>query len=51
MESGTSMPHTQGLSDNPYREPNQPNSSRIVSHGFNFHFFKFNDCKIPQQQI
>ena len=25
MEPGDSMPHSQGLSNNPYREPNQPN--------------------------
>ena len=26
MEPGGSMPHSQGLSNNPYPEPNQPNS-------------------------
>ena len=31
MKPGGSMPHSQGLSNNSYREPNQPNSS---------HFFK-----------
>ena len=25
MEPGGSMPHSQGLSNNPYPEPNQPN--------------------------
>ena len=25
MQPGGSMPHTQGLSNNPYNEPNQPN--------------------------
>ena len=27
MEPGGSMPHSQGPSNNPYREPNQPNST------------------------
>ena len=27
MEPGGSMPHSQGPSNNPYSEPNQPNSS------------------------
>ena len=27
MESGGSMPHSQGLTNNPYPEPNQPKSS------------------------
>ena len=27
MKTGDSMPHSQGLSNNPYPEPNQPNSS------------------------
>ena len=27
MEPGGSIPHSQGLSNNPYPEPNQPNSS------------------------
>ena len=27
MESGDSMPHSQGPSNNPYPVPNQPNSS------------------------
>ena len=26
MEPGGSMPHSQGFSNNPYPEPNQPNS-------------------------
>ena len=26
MEPGGSMPHSQGISTNPYLEPNQPNS-------------------------
>ena len=30
MESGSSMPHSQGLSNNPYPEPNQPNSPHWV---------------------
>ena len=28
MDPGGSMPHSQGLSNNAYPEPNQPNSSR-----------------------
>ena len=42
MEPGGSMPHSQGLSNNPYPDPNQPNfrtdtcffkiHSNIVSH-------------------
>ena len=27
MKPGGSMPHSQGISDNPYPDPNQPNSS------------------------
>ena len=27
MKTGGSMPHSQGLSNNPYPEPNQPNFS------------------------
>ena len=30
MEPGASMPHSQGLSNNPYSEQNQPNSSRSI---------------------
>ena len=29
MEPGGSMPHLQGLSNNLYPEPNQPNSSHV----------------------
>ena len=28
MEPGVSMPHSQGLSNNSYPEPNQPNSPK-----------------------
>ena len=28
MEAKGSMPHSQGLSNNPYPEPNQPNSTQ-----------------------
>ena len=31
MEPGGSMPHSQGLSNNLYPEPNQPNSSHDIS--------------------
>ena len=31
MEPGGSMPHSQGLSSNPYPDPNQPNSSIPIS--------------------
>ena len=37
MEPGGSMPHSQGLSNNPYPEPNQPISSRIDTHFFKIH--------------
>ena len=30
MEPGGSMPHSQGLSNNPYPELNQPNSSYLI---------------------
>ena len=30
MEPGGSMPHSQGLSNNPYPEPNQPNAGNWV---------------------
>ena len=30
MEPGSSMPHSQGLFNNPYTEPNQPNSSHFL---------------------
>ena len=32
MEPGGSMPHSQGLSKNPYPEPNQPNSYFLKIH-------------------
>ena len=31
MEPGGSMPHSHGLSNNPYPEPNQPNSSYFLT--------------------
>ena len=31
MEAGGSMPHSQGLSNNPYPEPNHPNYSHLWS--------------------
>ena len=33
METGGSMPHSQGLSNNSYPEPNQPNSVGSCHHG------------------
>ena len=36
MEPGGSMPHSQGFSNNPYREPNQPNSME--------HIYKYKRC-------
>ena len=36
MESGGSVPHPQGLSNNPYLEPNQSNSS-IGNYFFKIH--------------
>ena len=33
MEHGSSMPHLQGLSNNPYPESNQPNSPHWYSEG------------------
>ena len=36
MEPGGSIPHSQGLSNNPYTEPNQPNS-RIDAYLFKVH--------------
>ena len=29
MEPGGSIPHSQGVSNNPYPEPNQPNSPQL----------------------
>ena len=34
MEAGGSMAHSQGLSNNPYPEPNQPNSSHLYILGY-----------------
>ena len=36
MKPGGSMPHSQGLSNNPYPEPNQPNTS-YYTYPFQFH--------------
>ena len=37
MEPGGSMPHSQGLSNKPYPEPNQPKSPRIDTYLFKVH--------------
>ena len=40
MEPGGSMPHSQGLSNNSYPEPNQPNTGLIYIY-YNFIRFLF----------
>ena len=37
MEPGGSMPHSQGLFDNTYTKPNQPNSPRNDTYLFKVH--------------
>ena len=37
MEPGGSMPHSQGLSNNPCPEPNQPNLTYIDIYFFKIH--------------
>ena len=44
MESGGSMPHSQGLSNNSYPEPNQPNYPHLIGKNgfkkFNEHIYR-----------